>query len=235
MMGDVIIQTDAGTLNAYLREPLGANAVPGVVVIHEALGLTDDIRRYCQRFADEGYLALAPDLFSRSLKWRCLIQTFRALSRGAGQAFRDVELARGYLAEHPRCTGHVGVIGFCMGGGFALLMAPTGLFEAAAVKYGRVPEDAEKILQGACPIVGSYGGRDFTESGHAERLEHALTSLGVPHDVKVYPEASHSFMNEYQGVMRLLGRVTGFGYHAPSTEDAWQRVLATFRKYLHPA
>jgi carboxymethylenebutenolidase len=206
-----------------------------VIVLHEALGLNDDIRGYCRRFADEGFLALAPDLFSRGFMLRCLLDTFRALNQREGQAFQDVERARQFLAEHPRCTGNVGVIGFCMGGGFALLMAPSGLFEAAAVNYGRVPDDAERVLEGACPIVGSYGRQDPTLRGHADRLEGSLTILDVPHDIKVYPEAGHSFMNRHSGVMGLIGRVTGFGYHAPSAEDAWGRVLTTFREILDGA
>jgi carboxymethylenebutenolidase len=231
-MSNVTIQTGSKTLPGYLREPQGADQVPGVVVLHEALGLNDDILTFCHRFADEGFLALAPDLLSRGWKIRCLVQTFRALNRGEGQAFRDIEAARQHLVEHPRCSGHVGVIGFCMGGGFALLMAPSGLFDVSAVNYGRVPADAESILQGSCPIVGSYGGRDRNLRLHADRLERALTGLDVPHDVKEYPDANHSFMNRHTGALRLLGRVTGMGYHEPSAEDAWRRVLAMFREHL---
>ena len=84
-----------------------------------------------------------------------------------------------------------------MGGGFALLCAPRGEYSAAAVNYGMVPADAdaEAALAGSCPVVGSYGGRDTMGISHPERLEAALTALGVPHDVKVYPEAGHSFMS----------------------------------------
>jgi carboxymethylenebutenolidase len=232
-MQDITFQSDAGELEGSFCEPLGTGSVPGIVVLHEAFGLNDDIRAHCQRLADEGYLALAPNLYSRGARWRCLLETFRTLSRREGQAFNDVESARQFLAEHPRCSGKVGVIGFCMGGGFALLMAPRGIFDAVAASYGRVPEDVESLLEGACPIVGSYGGRDRTMRGHAERLESALVELDVPHDVKEYPAATHSFMNRQGGILRLLGRVGGFGHHEPSAEDAWHRVLAMFREHLH--
>ena len=202
-------------------------------MIHEALGLTDDIRDYCHRFSAEGYLALAPDLFSRRFQVALSFTDLSRIESRGGQAFRDVEASTQYLTNHARCTGAVGVIGFCMGGGFALLMAPSGYFEVAASKYGRVPQDPERYLAGACPIVGSYGGRDWTERGHAERLEAALKGLDILHDVKEYPEASHSFMNRHQGAWRLFGRFTGFGYHAPSAEDAWQRVLKAFDRVLH--
>jgi carboxymethylenebutenolidase len=228
----VDIQTDLGIIDGYLCEPTGTDTAPGVVVLHEAFGLNDDIRAHCRRFAEEGYFALAPNLYARGARWRCMIDTFRALSQREGQAFQDIEAARRFVAEQPRCTGKVGVIGFCMGGGFALLMAPRDLFQAASVNYGRVPEDVENILAGSCPIVGSYGARDRNLRGHAERLERALTSLGVPHDVKEYPEASHSFMNRWGGALELLGRVVGFGYNAPSADDAWGRVLDLFDQHL---
>jgi carboxymethylenebutenolidase len=233
-MAYVTIKTEGGAIRGYLAEPISSERAPGVVVVHEALGLTDDIEGYCQRFAAEGYLALAPDLFSRGSMLRCLVDTFRTLSRGVGQAFADIEAARQHLIQHPLCTGRVGVIGFCMGGGFALLMAPRDSFEVAAVNYGRVPEDAESPLQGSCPIVGSYGEKDPLQGGYADRLERAVAELGIPHDVKEYPEAGHSFMNRHRGALRLIGRVIGTGYHAPSADDAWRRITEMFGEYLHP-
>jgi carboxymethylenebutenolidase len=89
-------------------------------------------------------------------------------------------------------------------------------------------------LRGACPIVASYGRRDRRLRGDAERLEATLTELGVPHDVKEYPDAGHSFLNRINvGPLFVpLVRLAGFEYHHPSAEDAWRRIFTFFDQYL---
>ena len=141
---------------------------------------------------------------------------------------------RAWLATRADCTGQIGIIGFCMGGGFALLCAPRSDFAVAAVNYGEVPDDAVQRLVGACPVVASYGRRDHSLPGRAQRLQAALTELGVEHDVKEYPDAGHSFMNRIN-VGPLAGpavRWLGFSYHHPSAEDAWRRILDFFDQHL---
>ncbi len=174
-------------LTAHLAVPPAVSTNPppwpGVVVLHELFGLTDDIRQQADRLAGAGYLAVAPDLFSAGGARRCLRATFRALTSGQGPAVDDIHATRAWLAARPDCTGRVGVIGFCMGGGFALLTAAAG-FDASAPSYGPLPRDAEQVLRGACPIVGSYGARDRALRGTAGRLEGVLDRVGVEHDVK---------------------------------------------------
>jgi carboxymethylenebutenolidase len=220
-------------LSAYLSIPRGDGPWPGVVVIQDSLGLTDDIREQADRLAAGGYLAIAPSLYSgRGL--RCVVATLRASRSGEGEAYEDIEAARRWLVDRADCTGRVGIIGFCMGGAFALLSAPKYDFSAASVNYGEVPADALDRLSGACPIVASYGRRDRTLRGRAERLRHALAELDVPHDVKEYPDAGHSFLNRINAgpLGQPLLQVTGFNYHHPSAEDAWRRILTFFDRHL---
>jgi carboxymethylenebutenolidase len=220
----------APELRAHLAvPPTTPGPWPGVVVLHEIFGLNADIREQASRLAAAGFLAVAPDLFSAG-RLRCIRSVFRAHSAGSGAPVDDIEATRAWLAGHADCTGRVGVIGFCMGGGFALLTAPKG-FAAAASNYGPVPE--QDALRGACPIVGSYGARDPELRGAAEKLETRLSALGVEHEVKEYPDAGHSFLNRPSlGPAAPLLRVAGIGYHGPSAEDAWGRILRFFDDHL---
>ena len=232
-MPDLTYNGSSQQLRAYLSLPRGDGPWPGVVVIHESLGLTNDIRQQADRLAAGGYLAFAPDLYSgRGV--RCVIATMQASRSGKGAAYEDIEAARRWLVGRDDCTGKAGIIGFCMGGGFALLSAPKYEFAAASVNYGEVPDGALERLRGACPIVASYGRRDRTLQGRAKRLEEALTELDVPHDVKEYPDAGHSFLNRFNFGWALdpILHVAGFDYHHPSAEDAWGRIFGFFDRYL---
>lgn len=232
-MAEITFPTPDGKLSGYLATPIGTGPWPGVVVIHEVFGLDDDVRQQADRLASAGYLALAPDLYSWGPKARCLVVTMRAALSGQGRAFSDLEAARAWLGAREECTGTTGVIGFCLGGGFALLLAPRPGWAVAAPNYGQVPKDAETALAGACPVVASYGAKDRQLRGQAQRLESALTALDVPHDVKEYPEAGHGFLNRHNaGPLVYAMRVAGIGYHHPSAEDAWRRILAFFSEHL---
>ena len=205
---------------------------PGVVVIHEAFGLNDDIKAKADQFAAHGYLALAPDLYDGRPWLHCVLGAFRPIRAGSGPAFTALQAARSFLAAQQDCTGRTGVIGFCMGGAFALLCAPSGGFAAAAVNYGEVPPDAESALRGACPIVGSYGGKDLMGTKHPERLKRALTALEIPHDVTVYPGSGHRFMTEGSGAGAALARFTRMDYQESDAADAWRRIYAFFGEHL---
>jgi carboxymethylenebutenolidase len=222
-------------LRGYLASPAGPGPWPAVVMIHELFGLDDVMRGHADRLARLGYLILAVDLFSAGGTARCLVTTMTAMIRGHGRAFGDIRAARDYLAASSDCTGKIGVIGFCLGGGFALLTAGDG-YDAASVNYGQLPRHLDETLAGACPIVASYGGRDRSLRGAAGRLDAALEKAGVIHDVKEYPAASHAFLNDAEvgpRALRPLLRVAGIGPEPKSAKDAWGRIERFFGTHLN--
>jgi len=227
---DVTFPVPGGTLHGYLATPNDVGHWPGVVVLHEVFGLTDDIKRQADRFADAGYLALAPDLFAWGNTARCLMATLRTMFRGQGRALDDVQGARAFLTDRDDCTGAVGVIGFCMGGGLALLVAPDG-FDVAAPNYGDVPRKPTEQLRNACPIVASYGYKDRRLRGSADKLGAVLTDLGVDHDVKEYPTAKHGFLFEHTGKTSWTQPLM-VQYDAAAADDAWRRIFTFFDKHL---
>ena len=233
-MPDLTVPTaDAPDLNAYLALPaVGHGPWPGVIVIHDAVGLTEVTRLHADRLATAGYLALAPDLYTPGGMIRCVKATLASLMSGEGRAYETLDVARRWLEQRDDCTGGSGVIGFCMGGGFALMTARRG-FVAAAANYAPLPKDMAAALDGACPIVASYGAKDRSLKGAADTLEAALAERHIPHDVKEYPDVGHSFLDRFNiGPFTVLLRVAGFGYHQPSAEDAWRRILVFFAEHL---
>jgi carboxymethylenebutenolidase len=228
---EIQIPVEGGTIDGYLAEPASDGPQPAVVIIHDALGLGKDARNITDRFAADGYLALSPDLYSRGGRFRCIKGVFRDLTAGHGQAFDDIEATRQLLAARDDCTGKIGVVGFCLGGGFALVAA-TREFDASAPYYGPLPNDLS-VLDDACPVVASYGKKDLTLRGAAAKLEAKLTERAIPHDVKEYPDAGHSFANKLAPApVNTLLKVVGAFYHAESSENAWRRVTAFFDTHL---
>ncbi|HEX5534905.1 MAG TPA: dienelactone hydrolase family protein [Actinomycetales bacterium] len=238
------LSTPRGTMHAVVARPGAAGEDdatagrggpwPGVVVIHDAVGMSEDLRRQTEWLAGSGFITIAPDLLYWGGTVKCLRAIMRDVSAGAGPSYDDVDTARTWLVAQPDCTGRVGVIGFCMGGGFALALAPGHGFSASSVNYGTAGRRTmtPAALEGACPIIGSYGTRDvFTRRG-AKRLDAALTDLGVEHEITFYPGAGHSFLNDHRDPVSRAMRLLSIGYHEPSARLARPRIVAFLERHL---
>lgn len=223
-------------LKAVIAVPAGSGPWPAVVLVHEIFGVTDVMRRQVIRVAQAGYIAIMPDLFSDGGARRCLVSTFRAIAAREGRPFADVEVTRRHVVARSDCTGRVGLLGFCMGGGFALAAASGRHFDAVSANYGQPPKDLDDALADACPIVGSYGGRDRSLRGAPEKLEAALTAAGIAHDIKEYPTAGHAFLNDADTGPRLLQpvlrRFVGAGPDPVAAADAWLRIERFLGEHL---
>lgn len=227
-------------------EPVGATVAsvpdagprPGVVVLHDAFGITEDLRRQLAWLASEGFVAVAPDLYRGRTAWRCMVGALREVVSGReGDVARVVDAAGAWTAGHASCTGRVGVIGFCMGGGFALMVAPSGRFGAASVNYGVMPAGIEARLPQSCALVGSYGGADRSLPGAAEKVRRALSAAQIPHDVHEYPGAGHGFLNDHAAgelpwYFAAMGRASGSKHHPEAARHARARIVAFLSRHL---
>lgn len=210
-------------LEGYLARPEGEGPFPGMVVIHEIYGLNDNIRDIARRFAQEGYVALAVDLFAGRNRTVCMFRFMgqMMLSPLNNSSQRELQAALSYLAEQPGVDANrLGAIGFCMGGGFAIAWACTdNRLKAIAPFYGSNPRPLTAVSR-LCPVVGSYPDKDFT-TPHGQKLDSTLDQYNIPHDIKIYPDSKHSFFNDQ-----------GHNYHPAAAKDAWDRVLTFFKEHI---
>jgi carboxymethylenebutenolidase len=226
----IVIDTPDGPIEALLTIPDGQGPWPAVVVVHDAIGYGPDNESTSARIAGAGFVAITPNLYSRGGRARCITRVFRELLTQRGRALDDILAARDHVRSMPECTGAVAVVGFCMGGRFALVMAPKG-FGASAPFYGTpLPRHLSETLDGACPIVASFGRRDPLGISAPARLRTVVDDKAITADIKVYPDAGHRFANKLPG--QPLLRITGFGYHDAATEDAYRRVFTFFTEHL---
>ena len=230
---------DGASMRALLTLPDGerpSGGWPLILAIHDAFGFSDDIRRIARRFAENGYAALAPAVYDGAgAPFLCVVRTFRDLQARKGAAFERIEAARAHAAALPEIDGdRLGVTGFCMGGGFAIFFAARGGLKVCAPYYGDTPSHAEQLRE-ICPVVAGFGALDKQFAAQGERLERHLTELGVQHDVKIYPDVGHSYMNDFgEGAMAALMRRTPLhaGYDEEASEDSWRRMLGFFSEHL---
>ncbi|MEO8611359.1 MAG: dienelactone hydrolase family protein [Chloroflexota bacterium] len=219
----VPIPNTSADVTAYFALPEGEGPFPGVVVIHEAFGLNDNIRDIARRFAAEGYAALAVDLFAGRNQMICMVRflTDMFLNPLKHNGINDLKASLTYLENHPSVdASRLGAIGFCMGGGFAVAWACTDpRLNVIAPFYAVNPRPLSAVAR-ACPVVGSYPENDFSK-GMGEKLDAELSKNNIPHDIKIYPNSKHSFFNDQRG-----------NYNAEAAADAWTRTLAFFKDHI---
>src|SRR5579859_489793 len=210
----------------YLALPDGSNRHPGVVVIHEAYGLNEHIKEVARRFAGEGYAALAVDLSGGRNRAVCMARFMAGMLRGSVQRFgvADLKEALSYLRALPEVDAdRVGAVGYCMGGSFAVAWACTDdRLKAIAPYYAANPRPIEAVAR-ICPVIGSYPEKDFTASA-GRKLDVELSKRNIPHDIKIYPGARHSFFNDTRG-----------HYDKEAADDSWARVMKFFATHLGAA
>ena len=212
-----------GTTGGYLSEPKQGG--PGVVVIQEWWGLVDHIKDVCDRFAAEGFVALAPDLYhGKSTKSPDEAGKLMMAMR-IDEAERDLGAAVDYLATLDSTTSEkAGVVGFCMGGALALYTATKNpKVGACVVFYGGHPKVKPDLPNLNAPVLGLYAGKDgFVTPESVRDLERQLKELGKQIDVNIYNDTDHAFFNDTRPEV----------YNAEASADAWQRTVEFLRKHL---
>lgn len=207
----------------HLALPEGNGPHPGVVIIHEAYGLNDNIKDIAHRFAEQGYAALAVDLFSGRNRAVCMARYMTGMLVGSVQRYgiTDLKSSLTHLAGLPEVDPQrLGAIGYCMGGSFAIAWACTDdRLKAIAPYYAANPRPLDSVAR-LCPVVGSYPGKDFTTNA-GRALDIALDQHSIAHDIKIYPGAGHSFFNDRAG-----------SYNKAAADDSWTRVLKFFADHL---
>jgi carboxymethylenebutenolidase len=212
-------------ISGYLALPGSGGRHPAVVVIHEWWGLDDWVREQAQKLAEQGYVALAVDLY----RGHSTADPDEAheLSRGLphDRGLRDLKAAFDYLASRKDVQKtKIGSVGWCMGGGWSITLAEEEpRLAACLVNYGALPTDAAVIARIQAPVLGNFGADDRGISPQAVRaFEAAMKAAGKSVDVKIYAGAGHGFENTNNKT----------GYRPEAAADAWARTAAFFRKTL---
>lgn len=222
---NVSLPGDDGLLTGYLVRPAGAGSFPAVVVIHEILGLNENIKGITNRFASAGYVALAVDLFTRlhPPRFICIARYMMdQLARPLNNPrTHDLQAALTFLADQAGVdAARLGAVGFCMGGGYAIAWACVEpRLKAIAPFYGYNPRAPQAVIARRCPVVASYPANDRSLTQiSGRRLEKTLAAHGISHDIEIYSDTQHSFCNMH--------------YDGYAAEDSWRRMLKFFDGHL---
>ena len=207
------------TVQATLYTPTGKGPFPGIIVIHEWWGLNDWVKEQASKLADQGYAALAVDLYRG--KVATTPEEAHEIMRGVPEdrAKRDLHAAFEFLKSQENVKpDRIASIGWCMGGGYSLdvaLQEPT--LSAAVINYGHLATDANSLKQINAAVLGNFGGQDRgIPVEDVKKFEQALRDLGKQADIKIYPDAGHAFENPNNKT----------GYRPEDAADAWQRTVS---------
>lgn len=213
-----------GNTQGYLSIPEQGSG-PGVIVIQEWWGLVDHIKDVCERFAEEGFVALAPDLYHGKTTKSPDEAGKLMMALRIDEAERDLRAASEYLSTQDSVTSKkLGVVGFCMGGALSLYTATKNpKIGASVVFYGGHPNVKPDLPNLHAPVLGNYGEKDgFVTPEIARDLERQVKALGKEIDVKIYSDADHAFFNDQRPEV----------YNAEAAADAWQRTISFLRQHL---
>ena len=224
-MGEIVnFPANGWNTDGYLSIPDSGNG-PGVIVIQEWWGLVEHIKDVCDRFAAEGFVALAPDLYRGKTTKSPDEAGKLMMALRIDEAEKNLKGAAAYLATHDSMTGEkVGVVGFCMGGALALYTATKNAqVGACVVFYGGHPNVKPDLPNLQSPVLGLYAAKDgFVTPDSVRQLESKLKELGKSIEVVIYPDTDHAFFNDTRPEV----------YNAEAADDAWRRTIEFLRKYL---
>lgn len=222
--------SDGVTVRAYLVGQQGAQKRPAIIVVQEWWGLNDHIKDVARRYAQEGYVAIAPDLYSRLgnkvVPNSSPDEAGRLMSSLKQEdGLKDLQATIAYVKTVPEVDAtRIGVTGFCMGGSYALLLPCVSPDLKAAVPfYGQVPSPDTPLQKLACPVLYIYGEEDgWITKADVQRLRDALKKYGKQGEVKTYPGAPHAFFNDTRPDV----------YRPTEAKDAWARAVKFFKQHL---
>jgi carboxymethylenebutenolidase len=225
MAGQMVeFSSNGGTASGYLATSAQGKG-PGVIVIQEWWGLVPHIKDVCDRFAAEGYTALAPDLYHGESTKSPDEAGKLMMALRVDEAERDLRGAIQFLVSHEATAGDkVGTIGFCMGGALSLYAASKNPQVAACVVfYGIHPNVKPDLVNLQAPVLGIYGEKDgYVTPAVVHELEAKLKEHGKQAEMHIYPGTDHGFFNDTRADV----------YDSAAATDAWQRVLKLFGERL---
>ncbi|MBI5962452.1 MAG: dienelactone hydrolase family protein [Chloroflexi bacterium] len=222
-MSDLI---QLGSATGYLAKPEGNEKFPAIIVIQEWWGLDAQTKSIADRFAREGYLAFAPDLYHGELAQLGDGETATKLVQKYGlKAYLDLQSIFDALKAHPNCNGRIGSVGFCFGGRMSLTLGMSRPVDAICTFYGGGMQTIFDQLRASlkAPVLGLFGDADVSiPKGTVEEFDKLLDDVGVEHEIIMYPNSGQAFFRDSDPNV----------YKPEASQDAWERVKKFFKKNL---